>query len=539
MATLTPNQHCTWTLTGGTRRVKPVAGDVKAVLDAAAGTIRLETSKTGVQLLGGKAAFATPMDGAGLPAPIQGVRLPGNQWIGKGWWQTDVKCTGYSALVTDDGPVFARARLRYDFEGGKYYAATVELNAGQDMAVVSEEFNLSEGTGYPMSGLSGMKPEVKYAYVYPKFSSPDRALIWDWWGQTQAKLPTPNEYCFSFGKELQPDRAEFLGYNKYNNIANAGNRTSSGGEGELKYDRDGRFAYINVYGQWGDEETPYLGLYNTQKPTAMLGVVGLRPSQWLHPDIAPHPDTTLQQYTQTNCLTFERRTTGDAFFRAPACLGKRVYGIGGMERTLGAHIGYERSGPHVSDPTKLGDDLALRHVRLGRLELNTVKDWVLYYDEKVADKAADPNASTAEKKVVSNAIARASFLVRHFAQVEKGLMDYGLDEDPIATEARKALDSPACTPEQARELRKWLSAIMYYALDPDFAPPRAAGFAWGSANMMAQVQCRACYVAALVPNHPQGKSWRAQLAKFVTLYLKSQVNDAGDAGVPALRHHGH
>ena len=289
MATLTPNQHCTWTLTGGTRRVKPVAGDVKAVLDAAAGTIRLETSKTGVQLLGGKAAFATPMDGAGLPAPIQGVRLPGNQWIGKGWWQTDVKCTGYSALVTDDGPVFARARLRYDFEGGKYYAATVELNAGQDMAVVSEEFNLSEGTGYPMSGLSGMKPEVKYAYVYPKFSSPDRALIWDWWGQTQAKLPTPNEYCFSFGKELQPDRAEFLGYNKYNNIANAGNRTSSGGEGELKYDQDGRFAYINVYGQWGDEETPYLGLYNTQKPTAMLGVVGLRPSQWLHPDIDAAP----------------------------------------------------------------------------------------------------------------------------------------------------------------------------------------------------------------------------------------------------------
>ena len=181
----------------------------------------------------------------------------------------------------------------------------------------------------------------------------------------------------------------------------------------------------------------------------------------------------------------------------------------------------------MSDPTKLGDDLALRHVRLGRLELNTVKDWVLYYDEKVADKAADPNASTAEKKVVSDAIARASFLVRHFAQIEKGLMDYGLDEDPIATEARKALASPACTPEQARELRKWLSAIMYYALDPDFAPPRAAGFAWGSANMMAQVQCRACHVAALLPNHPQGKSWRAQLAKFVTLYLKSQVNDAG------------
>ena len=44
---------------------------------------------------------------------------------------------GYTAEVTDAGPVFARVKLRYSFAGGKYYAATVELNAGQDLAVVT------------------------------------------------------------------------------------------------------------------------------------------------------------------------------------------------------------------------------------------------------------------------------------------------------------------------------------------------------------------------------------------------------------------
>ena len=47
-------------------------------------------------------------------------------------------------------------------------AATVELNAGADLAVVSEEYNLSEGKSYPMTGVNGMKPDVRYGYVLPE-----------------------------------------------------------------------------------------------------------------------------------------------------------------------------------------------------------------------------------------------------------------------------------------------------------------------------------------------------------------------------------
>jgi hypothetical protein len=388
---------------------------------------------------------------------------------------------------------------------------------------------------------------VRYAYVAPRFDTPDKALMWDWWGQTHAVLPTPNAYCFSFSDGLQPDSAEFHGRSQYGNLRE--------GDGGLKYDKDGRFAYINAYLQWGDEETLYLGLYNSKNPGPMLGVVGLRPSQWQHPDIAPHPDAMLKQYVQTSCLTFERRKSGEAFFRAPVDLGQRIYGIGGMERTFARHAIPDRSGPRLGQQALWGSELMRRHVRLGRLTLDTVKDWVLDYAETaryprlfvpegdrvryesrrtrrpmdVVKKELDAHQgpTDADRKAVTGATAMASALVRHFAQADKSHMDFGIEEGVLSDLAEDALSSPACTPQQAKELRKWLAAIAYYAMDQDFVPPRAAGFAWGSANMEAQVQCRACRITALLPNHPHGQAWRAHLAKVVTLYIEDQINETG------------
>jgi hypothetical protein len=545
MAALQPNEKGVWNLTASRKKAKPVETDLK--VESGKKTIQLETARTGIRLVGGSASFEKPVTGDDIPAFIQAVRLPGGKWIGKGSWRTDIACTGYKAEVIETGPVFAHARLHYDFERGKSYFATVELSAGQDIAVLIEEYNLSEGKRYPMTGSNGMKPDVLYGYVYPRFESPERALLWDWWAQTMAVLPTPNVYVFGFNEGLSPDSAEFYGRSMFGNLLE--------GDGGLRFDKDGRFAYINAYLQWGDEETLYLGLYNSKNPAPMLAVVALRPSQWLHPDIDPHPNALLKQYVQTTCLTFERRKSGEAFFRAPVCLGKRVYGIGGMERTLAKHVIPDRGGPKLTEKEVWGSEIMSRHVRLGRLGLNTLKHWVLDYDEPakyprlyvpegdrvryesrrsrkpVEEVKKELQARTApteaDKKVVQDALARTSHLVRHFAQSDKGHMDYGIEEGVYADLCEDALSSPACTPEQARELRKWLAAISYFAMHPDFVPPREAGFAWGSANMMAQVQCRACRIVSLLPNHPEGKVWRQHLAKVVTLYVEDQINEGG------------
>ncbi|OPZ25294.1 MAG: hypothetical protein BWZ02_02527 [Lentisphaerae bacterium ADurb.BinA184] len=545
MVSLAPEQSRTWTLTAGRKKVRQPASELRARRKG--GWIELSNSRTGIRLVGGGKTFKTPVAGDALPAPIQGVRLPGDKWIGKGWWETDIACTSYRAEITADGPVFARAAIRYDFEGGKSYTATVELNAGQDLAVVTEEYDLSEGQRYPMSGVDGMRPDERYAYVRPAFESPDKALMWDWWGQTMAKLPTPNAYCFSFHDGFEPDSADFEGRSQYGNLKQ--------GDGGLAYDKDGRFAYLNAYLQWGDEETLYLGVWNAKSPAQQLAFVALRPSQWLHPDIAPHPSTILKQYVQTTCPTFFRKTAGDAWMRAPVCLGRRVYGIGGVERTLAKQVLPERGGPKLTEKEQWGSNLMLRHIRLGSVELDDVRTWTVWYDEPgkyprmyvpegdraryesrrtrkplaeaQAALAAQTEPTAADRKAVEDAVARLRQTVQHFAQAAYGHMDYGINLGLLANAAEDALASPACTPEQARDLRRWMAAIVYHAVNPNFVPPRTAGFAWGSANMMAQVQCRSCYLVALLPNHPAAERWRTQLGHVVTLYAEDQINEAG------------
>ena len=546
MVSLAPDEKKSWTLSGGMQPVAQPAGDVKAAVVGS--TIELTNAKTGIRLVGGKQTFSPAVAGEKLPAPIQGVRLPGGRWMGKGWWQTDVPCTGYSAEITASGPVFAQAKIRYEFDGGKFYAATVELAAGQDLAIVSEEYDLSAGKAYPMTGLDGMTADARYTYVPPTFASADKSLMWDWWGQTMAKLPTPNAYCFSISEGLAPDSAAFNGRSQYGHL--------KPGDGGLAYDKDGRFAYINAYLQWGDEECNYLGVWNAKEPAEQLAFVGLRPSQWVHPDIDPHPSTILKQYVQTTCPKFHRKTSREAWMEAPVCLGKRVYGVGGVARSLGKQwIADRAAGPVLSKDDQWGSNLDLRHIRLGSVELDKARHWVVRYDEKgkyprmyvpagdlaryesrktrkplaeaQAAIAARKEPTDADRKAVADAIAKLRQTVQYFSRTPYGHMDYGINLGLIANAAEDALVSPACTPEQAADIRRWMAAIVYHAVNPDFVPPRTAGFAWGSANMMAQVQCRSCYLVSLLPSHPDVNKWRKELAHVVTLLIEDQINEAG------------
>src|SRR5690606_29455314 len=110
---------------------------------------------------------------------LLGVRLPDGRWVGKGGWRTDIGCVGYAVEVVEKGPVRARVKMRYDFEEGRSWQATVDLVDEQDLAVIEEVFDLGENKPIPMEGLDGMKPGEKYAYVRPKFEPAEKALTWD------------------------------------------------------------------------------------------------------------------------------------------------------------------------------------------------------------------------------------------------------------------------------------------------------------------------------------------------------------------------
>ncbi|OPZ87782.1 MAG: Heparinase II/III-like protein [bacterium ADurb.Bin429] len=564
MATLAPHAKGTWTLTAGTKAVKQPKTDLEAA--HAKASIVLTTAKTGIRLPVGAMTYAQPMAADGVPPPIQGIRLSDGRWIGKGWWETERPCLGYSATLTDAGPVFARVALSYTFADNTFYTATVELNAGQDLAVISEEFNLSDGKRYAMPEQGGAKPGDTFAYVKPHFVSKTDEMMWDWWCPSSGLVPSPNCYRFAFYQGFQPDSAEIAGRTPHEYM--------KPGDGGLNYGKDGRVISLNAWSQWVGDESFYFGAYNAKGGADELAIVALRPGEWLHPDLDPHPNKTLKQYVQTNNLWIDRATKPDLILRAPTMLGKRVYGIGVLQRkpvttttdtNLPVSFGDAPTGvvpaldkdntPKVKTGT--GTEIMLRHIRLGRLELNTVKDWVVDYPEtskyprlfvdagdlERMRKRAKQNLADQQhlrwvrwlndgkpatgQQLINESLAFLTNFCQTFALTDYGHMMYAINTGTIAHQVDIALAVPEITPEQRAQFLRLSALNLYNSLADNYVPPRRAGFAWGSANMQAQLRARGALLAALLPNHPDGNAWRQYLAGWVTAYTESQVNEAG------------
>ena len=550
MASLQPEEEGRWTLSAGTKAVKQPATDLTVVEKN--GLVQLGTRETGLRLPVGTVRFPAPVTADRVPAPLQALRLSGGRWIGRGWWQTDRPCLGYSVKVVEKGPVFARVALRYDFAEGTAYTGTVELSAGQDLAIVTEEFNLSQGESYEMPEQPG-KPGSRYQYVLPRFDPPDRGQLWDWWGGSHGRVPSPNCYNFSFYEGLKPDRCEWAGRMYHTGpqaVAQVAPELQGSYGTPITYDQDGRWTSINAFLQWSDDESLYFGAFGATGADE-VAIVGLRPSQWIHPDLDPHPVKSLQQFTATNNLWIERRTAPDLYLRAPTCLGRRMYGIGVLQR---------REETDKEGKATVTSDIMLRHVRQGRERLDEVKDWVLDYPEtgKYPRLFIEPgDMARLQARVRGNGVVednynyQLGYLLKGDAETGKQLVDvlltqlretvqatatrpwshnsYGAGMARFASMADVALGVPECTPEQANRMRRYIAAIAYNCLSPDYVPPREAGYGWGSANMMESMRLRAALLnVCLLPNHPQGPAWRSFLAKFLVANTLAKIDPAGN-----------
>jgi len=541
MAALKPNEKGVWTLQGGKDASAAMATDL--AVSERDGLVELTTSRFGIRLAGGTHRFDPPAAAADIPAPIQGVRFADGTWIGRGWWESERACLGCTVTVEERGPVFARVRMRYDFEGDKRYAATVEVNAGQDLAIITEDFNLAEGLEYEMPELPGERGQ-KYRLVRPAFDPPEQGLLWDWWGGTCGKIPSPNAYFFSFCNGLEPTHCQWNGrmFHIFPGVDSHGSPHGAVWR-PLPLDKDSRLVSINAFLNWGEDEALFFGAYSPAKGRE-IAIIGLRPSQWINPDLEPKPIKTLRQWTQTASLWIERRAKPDLFLRAPVMLGRRVYAISALQGK------YEPDGVPPSN-------LILKHIRHGRQRLDEIKDWVLEYSETAnyprllgtsvtrdelrsrarkwlagdphpVSRALTSNDPAADRKTVEEAIASLGDMCRRIATVGYDHNGYAMNLPRLAWLADAALSTPACTPEEAAQIRRYVAACACNALSPDYVPPREAGYAWGSANMMEALRLRgATPMVCLLPHHPNGAAWRQFLARFVKLNTREKINEAG------------
>jgi hypothetical protein len=81
------------------------------------------------------------------PGPIQGVRLADGRWVGGSYFfaakpDEAPRVTGYTCRITEQGPLFVEAVIRYTFTGGGWYECTARVLAGDQAVRIDEQFDM-------------------------------------------------------------------------------------------------------------------------------------------------------------------------------------------------------------------------------------------------------------------------------------------------------------------------------------------------------------------------------------------------------------
>jgi hypothetical protein len=126
------------------------------------GRVAVERSGNSFVLDNGEFAIRVPASGE-LPPPVLAVRSPAGRWLGSGTWHTARTLDSFRADVLDEGPIFARVRLRYAFRGSAglwdnvpcFAQVDVSLFAGQSHALIEESHEMDRGDHWEFDCAAG------------------------------------------------------------------------------------------------------------------------------------------------------------------------------------------------------------------------------------------------------------------------------------------------------------------------------------------------------------------------------------------------
>ena len=147
--------------------------------------VKVKSRRSFWTLDNGLLSVKVPAKAVGLVGPVGQVRLPNGKWVGKGSWRTDRKLKQFTSELIGDGTVFAKIRLRYEFEGRgglfdetpSFYQADVSLAPGKRHAVIEESYAMGRGDYWEFDCASGW--QAGNALVKPHFGGFGRPTMKD------------------------------------------------------------------------------------------------------------------------------------------------------------------------------------------------------------------------------------------------------------------------------------------------------------------------------------------------------------------------
>ncbi|MHB9132803.1 MAG: hypothetical protein ACYDBB_17175 [Armatimonadota bacterium] len=521
------------------------------------GVLQVTTALTGARLNLLEKTFDPPIAAEQVPPYLTTIRQRGGAWGGRGWFETPHKCRKADVWVMEEGPVFVKVGFKYAFDGyrgdGKdLYQGFVRIAARQELIQINEEFSLGD-------------PKV-YQFWKPKNRADE--ISWDWW-QWRAHDAESN-FCFSFYEGLQPTKARWFGHN-----ASQPEKRTGPVLMQLDHETDYTLTYkktqfevdvSSTHGNRPDLGLSYMAWRGDDPKSDALGIIGLQPVDWIHPDMLPRSSKAINQHTNTADLRLFSTAKPDLLLKAPLHLGKRSWGFVTLQMPdAGPTQDEVKDGKIVKYAFQKDSSQALKlRNKYGDIPLDKVKDWALEWTSTKTYPSLfikEGGLPAVLQRIRSSQILRERARSLQYKPINRYLLNGGEKHAQDAyADMKRNLDAfisgafvwgynahnvglninqfpwwmqeysaqfdllmgmPEITAPQKEALRARYAFCVHMLHDPNFLPPRANGVGWGSANMPVNMRGAQAVTACVLSDNPDAKPWLALAVEMVDVLVQN------------------
>lgn len=523
-------------------------GGVVALRLPKAGEFRFEPPlQMGADQAAMVAAYGRQVENGIAPGPIQGMRLADGRWIGGSYFfaanpDRAPKVTGYHCRITEQGPLFVEAVVRYTFHQGGWYELTARMLEADPAVRIDEQFDMgSPGSmwdyrmmisltsgwraeGWKPDVACWISPEERLKGREPGFQAALQQIglkVSSDCGSTPIRYDEPFKHVFDIAVRYPwHPNAHFFG------LARTADLTAEAvTAGTAPF-----LAVIPMHaGNWRGSSDPMDGMLFAYQLGDLCLNWRLRAS--------PHPRTMLHtgEYDPDLPLTFCRRQwalVGGGF--QPF---EKLWAFRAQEGnvTLDDYKDWVLDWP--ADPKVTYPRLLFGRAEVDRLKprLDQLPDGksfrqYLYVEETDRRREELWNKLTGNNEWSSPASEARHVLSKGDPSNIAWAIGYRVSQmTGWAGDMDELLSSEKLAPGQRVRLRRDLAALCYALSEPD-VNPRGSMTHLGNPNMPINRFCGLAWAAALIPDHPMASTWLDTAAKYVRYKLAMNTAPGGTWG---------
>ncbi|MEI8062447.1 MAG: hypothetical protein WCH84_00110 [Verrucomicrobiota bacterium] len=481
------------------------------------------------------AGFKPGMPFDKLPAPIQAVKGLSGRWLGEGSLQGSWPVRAFSVTVDADGPLFAQATLRYEFDERKFYQVRVRVVAGEDVVLVEEDFALSSDE--LKETIFVTPPDLA-----PEPGTPSALSNWlvrggmGWMDVTTAATNYPC-FRFNFFKNWEAERVTKYDLGGGTVLTRPGLPAGTG---------DWRQGMLLTPYQGRGNRVVAVGFDAPGKSADYLGFFSRYLSRWQHAVENQVPLPWLDEGVVGQFIAFE---------------GHREWGLMVGDSGAGAEEKSKKHGGSVFSPIRGAQ------VKHGETPLDKVKDWTLewnlpadmefpriyYTPASIAQMKRDYVGLPANiKSIIHSDQPAEALLTGNDAGLKKAFGQLGeLRNSAItfltgghnttdtythrfqeivrhsATLVDISLASNSITVEERRRALAVVAFLAYKISDSDYWAYHSYGGGPSNPNMMSIATDALAKCAALCAGHPRQKEWFELCRRLVCADILMSINPSG------------